>query len=99
MVGAEEYARALDLYFERHDGQACSIEDWLKVFQDATGRDLSQFALWYSQAGTPRLKVEESWEGGRARLTFRQSLRQIAGRPAPPSGPSPPVSQRTLNSS
>ncbi len=53
LVGDDAYARALDLYFDRHDGQAATIEDWLKVFEDATGRDLTQFKLWYSQAGTP----------------------------------------------
>ena len=41
LVGPETYARALDLYFERHDGQACTIEDWLAVFEDASGRDLA----------------------------------------------------------
>src|SRR5690606_19757132 len=62
LVGDEGYARALDLYFARHDGDAATIEDWLKVFEDATGRDLSQFKHWYSQAGTPRLKVSEDWK-------------------------------------
>ena len=57
LVGPETYAQALDLYFERHDGQACTIEDWLQVFEDASGRDLTQFRRWYSQAGTPRLRV------------------------------------------
>ncbi len=75
LVGAEGYDAGVRLYFERHDGQACTIEDWLKVFEDATGRDLTQFARWYSQAGTPRLSVEETWEEetGRFTLTFSQS--------------------------
>ncbi len=72
LVGDDAYAKALDLYFERHDGEACTIEDWLKVFEDATGRDLAQFKRWYSQSGTPRLGVEEAWEDGTYRLTFRQ---------------------------
>ncbi len=54
LVGDDAYSRALDLYFDRHDGQACTIEDWLQVFADATGRDLAQFKLWYAQSGTPR---------------------------------------------
>jgi aminopeptidase N len=74
LVGEESYRRALDLYFTRHDGQACTIEDWLAVFQDATGRDLSQFALWYAQAGTPRLRVHEAWAQGRFSLTLTQHL-------------------------
>ena len=77
LVGDADYARALDLYFTRHDGQAATIEDWLKVFEDVTGRDLSQFKRWYSQAGTPRLGVHEAWaagaEGGTYTLTFTQT--------------------------
>ncbi|MEM1130247.1 MAG: aminopeptidase N [Pseudomonadota bacterium] len=79
LVGDNGYSKALDLYFDRHDGQACTIEDWLAVFQDATGRDLSQFSLWYSQAGTPRLHVEEDWEDGTYTLTFRQETPPTPG--------------------
>ncbi len=81
LVGAGGYARALDLYFERHDGDAATIEDWLAVFQDATGRDLSQFSKWYTQAGTPRLSVTEDWQNGTYTLTFRQSTPQTPGQP------------------
>ncbi|RRH78529.1 aminopeptidase N [Falsigemmobacter faecalis] len=74
LVGDAGYKAALDLYFTRHDGQACTLEDWLKVFEEATGRDLTQFARWYSQAGTPRLEVSEAWdEAGVFTLTLRQS--------------------------
>ncbi|KAB7610523.1 aminopeptidase N [Amylibacter sp. SFDW26] len=73
LVGDAQYDKALTLYFDRHDGQACTIEDWIAVFQDATGRDLSQFKLWYSQAGTPRLKVTDSFEDGVYTLNFEQS--------------------------
>ncbi len=72
LVGDEAYARALDLYFDRHDGQACTIEDWLQVFEDTTGRDLSQFKRWYSQSGTPRLSVAEDWADGTYTLTLSQ---------------------------
>ena len=40
LVGDDAYSQALTLYFDRHDGQACTIEDWIKVFEDTTGRDL-----------------------------------------------------------
>ena len=73
LVGDDAYAKALDLYFDRHDGDAATIEDWLRVFEDATGRDLSQFKLWYSQAGTPRVSVSEAWDNGTFTLTFRQT--------------------------
>jgi aminopeptidase N len=72
LVGDAAYAKALDLYFERHDGQACTIEDWLQVFEDATGRDLAQFKSWYTQAGTPRLRVSDDYEGGTYTLHVEQ---------------------------
>jgi aminopeptidase N len=81
LVGEAGYRRALDLYFDRHDGQACTIEDWLAVFQDATGRDLAQFKLWYEQAGTPRLSVTEDWDGETFRLTFAQTIPPTPGQP------------------
>ncbi len=81
LVGAEGYARALDLYFDRHDGDAATIEDWLAVFQDATGRDLRQFSKWYTQAGTPRLSVAEDWQDGTYTLTFQQSTPPTPGQP------------------
>lgn len=77
LVGDAAYAQALDLYFQRHDGDAATIEDWLKVFEDTTGRDLTQFKRWYAEAGTPRLQVHEAWaaapSGGTYTLTFTQT--------------------------
>ncbi|MGB0960996.1 MAG: aminopeptidase N, partial [Halocynthiibacter sp.] len=74
IVGDDAYDKALSLYFDRHDGDAATIEDWIKVFEDVTGRDLSQFKLWYSQAGTPRVKVSEAWSAGTYTLTLLQVL-------------------------
>jgi aminopeptidase N len=79
LVGPEVYARALDRYFERHDGQAVTIEDWLAVFEEVSGRDLTQFRRWYSQAGTPRLRVSTEWRDGRFRLSLAQSLAPTPG--------------------
>jgi aminopeptidase N len=81
LVGDEGYAKALDLYFARHDGDAATIEDWLKVFEDATGRDLAQFRRWYTQAGTPRLTVAEDFANGRYTLTFTQKNPPTPGQP------------------
>ncbi len=87
LVGDQGYQKALSLYFDRHDGQACTIEDWLKVFEDACDRDLGQFARWYSQAGTPRVGVTEDWQTGRGgdggtyTLTFRQQTPPTPGQP------------------
>ncbi len=72
LVGDQGYAAALDLYFSRHDGDAATIEDWLAVFQDATGRDLTQFKRWYTQAGTPRLTVTDDFDNGTYTLHFTQ---------------------------
>ena len=81
LVGDDLYRAALDLYFSRHDGQACTIEDWIAVFEEAAGRDLSQFKRWYGQAGTPRVDVSEDWADGRYTLTLRQSTRPTPGQP------------------
>lgn len=92
LVGDPGYDAALDLYFERHDGDAATIEDWLAVFEEATGRDLTQFKRWYSQAGTPRVAVEEHWDPeadapeqgkgtGRYTLTFSQVTPPTPGQP------------------
>ena len=60
ILGPDAFRAGMDLYFERHDGEAATIEDFIKVFEDASGRDLSQFALWYHQAGTPNLTVSST---------------------------------------
>jgi aminopeptidase N len=81
LVGDEAYTQAMNLYFDRHDGQAATIEDWIRVFEDATGRDLSQFKRWYSEAGTPRLKVTDDWADGTYTLTFLQDTPATPGQP------------------
>ncbi|MBI1218710.1 MAG: aminopeptidase N [Rhodobacteraceae bacterium] len=84
LVGDDDYRKALDLYFARHDGQAATIEAWLTVFEDATGRDLTQFKRWYTDAGTPRLSVAEDWADGRYTLTFTQATPPTPGQPEKP---------------
>ncbi|MEI4485862.1 aminopeptidase N [Frigidibacter sp. MR17.14] len=84
LVGDDGYRRALDLYFERHDGDAATIEDWLQVFEDATGRDMSQFKRWYTDAGTPRLSVEEVYDAGTYTLTFTQNTKPTPGQDRKP---------------
>jgi len=79
LVGDDAYTKALDLYFERHDGQAVTIEDWLKVFEDTTGRDLRQFKRWYSQAGTPTLTVTDNYKDGSYTLHFKQETPPTPG--------------------
>jgi len=84
LVGDDGYRKALDLYFDRHDGDAATIEDWLKVFEDATGRDLAQFKRWYTDAGTPRLHVSEAWSDGIYTLTFHQKTPPTPGQDKKP---------------
>jgi len=79
LVGQEDYDKALDLYFDRHDGQAATIGDWVKVFEDTTGRDLTQFKRWYSQAGTPRLTVTDDFKDGTYTLHFKQETPPTPG--------------------
>ncbi|TVT83555.1 aminopeptidase N [Pseudomonas sp. H3(2019)] len=75
LLGAEGFRKGSDLYFERHDGQAVTCDDFIKAMEDANGVDLTQFKRWYSQAGTPRLAVSESYDAAAKTysLTFRQS--------------------------
>ena len=60
VLGRENFRRGMDLYFRRHDGQAVTIEDFIACFADISGEDLSQFALWYHQAGTPNVTASVS---------------------------------------
>ncbi|MDR0281402.1 MAG: aminopeptidase N [Paucimonas sp.] len=75
LLGTEGFRKGSDLYFERHDGQAVTCDDFIKAMEDANGVDLTQFKRWYSQAGTPRLAVSEAYDAAAQTysLTFRQS--------------------------
>jgi len=83
LLGAQDFRKATDLYFERHDGQAVTCDDFVKAMEDSSGRDLTQFKRWYSQAGTPRLAVTDSYDAASATysLTFRQSCPPSPGQP------------------
>ncbi|TKD50424.1 aminopeptidase N [Sphingomonas baiyangensis] len=83
MLGAERFRQGADLYFDRHDGTAATVEDFVRAMEDASGADLAQFRLWYSQAGTPRVQALLSHEpgDGRARLSLRQSVPPTPGQP------------------
>ncbi len=61
LVGVEQFRQALDLYFERFDGQAVTVDDLLSVFSESCGINLEQFRLWYSQSGTPHLTVRSEY--------------------------------------
>lgn len=75
LLGKESFRKGTDLYFERHDGQAVTTEDFVAALADASGRDLTQFKRWYSQAGTPRLQVTDHYDEDAQEysLTIQQS--------------------------
>ena len=79
ILGREAYRRGTDLYFERHDGQAVTCEDFVRAMEDASGVDLSQFRLWYSQAGTPIVTARLELEGGRTALHLSQRVPATPG--------------------
>jgi aminopeptidase N len=75
LLGTENFRKGTDLYFERHDGQAVTTEDFVAALADASGRDLTQFKRWYAQAGTPRLQVTDYYDEDTQEysLTIKQS--------------------------
>jgi len=83
LLGPERYRKGIDLYFQRHDGQAVTCDDFANAMEDASGVDLTQFRLWYAQAGTPDVRVEGGYDaaGKRYTLTVTQSLRPTPGQP------------------
>jgi aminopeptidase N len=80
LLGREGFRRGMDLYFERHDGQAVTCEDFVAAMQDASGVDLTQFRRWYARAGTPRLHAAGAWDAASQRytLTLTQHLASTA---------------------
>jgi aminopeptidase N len=75
IVGRKGFRKGMDEYFRRHDGQAVTTEDFAAAISEPNGKNFDQFRLWYSQAGTPVVKVTENYDGARAeyRLTLEQS--------------------------
>ncbi|PWC34342.1 aminopeptidase N [Azospirillum sp. TSO35-2] len=83
LLGAEKYRKGIDLYFQRHDGQAVTCDDFVAAMADASGIDLSQFQLWYRQSGTPELDVTSDYDAAAKsfRLTVRQTVPPTPGQP------------------
>ncbi|MFY8283688.1 aminopeptidase N [Pseudoalteromonas sp. SSMSWG5] len=76
LLGEEKFQQGMSLYFERHDGQAVTCDDFVAAMSDASGIDLTQFKRWYSQAGTPKLNVEQVYD--EQKQTFTLSIEQFA---------------------
>jgi len=83
LLGHEGFRKGMDLYFKRHDGQAVTCDDFVRAMEDANGADLTQFRLWYAQAGTPELEVDGSYDAATKRytMTVGQTLRPTPGQP------------------
>jgi aminopeptidase N len=83
LLGPETFRKGSDLYFDRHDGQAVTIEEFVKAMEDASGRDLTQFRRWYKQSGTPQLAVSSSYDAADRTVTldFAQSCPATPGQP------------------
>ena len=83
LLGKKDFRAGSDLYFERHDGQAVTTDDFINAMQDASSKDLTQFKRWYSQAGTPLLKVTDAYDEDQQcyHLTVSQSCPATPGQP------------------
>ncbi|MCU4377460.1 aminopeptidase N [Acinetobacter haemolyticus] len=77
LLGKDKYRQGTDEYFERHDGQAVTVEDWVAALSAGSGVDLSNFLTWYNQPGTPKLEVNGAYDATAQtyRLSFKQSLK------------------------
>ncbi len=98
LLGKENFRRGMDLYFERHDGQAVTTDDFVAAMEAASKMDLSQFRLWYSQAGTPEVTVQETYDVNTK--TYQLTLKQFC--PPTPNQPNKqpmviPVAMGLLN--
>ena len=83
LLGPEDFRRGSDLYFERHDGEAVTCEDFVVAMEDASGKDLKQFRRWYSQSGTPQLTISGQYdeETRQYHLTVKQQCPPTPGQP------------------
>ena len=80
LIGDDAFRRGMDLYFDRYDGTAATVEDFVSCMREPSGRDFTQFFRWYEQAGTPEVIAQGAWD--EARRTFELKLTQ-ATKPTP----------------
>ena len=83
LLGEDGFRRGMDLYFDRHDGDAATVEDFIACFAEATSTDLSQFRRWYAQASTPRVRARGHFDPAARRyvLELAQSIPPSPGQP------------------
>lgn len=78
LIGSNNFRKGMDLYFNRHDGNAVTTEDFVSAMSDASGHDLTMFKRWYNQAGTPVVDVESSYSNGEFNLKLTQTLNETS---------------------
>ncbi|HTN98841.1 MAG TPA: aminopeptidase N, partial [Nordella sp.] len=88
LIGQTAFRKAMDLYFERHDGEAATVEDFVRCMADASGRSFDQFFTWYEQAGTPEVSIAETYDP--AAKTYELTLEQMTA-PTPGQSTKKPV--------
>ncbi len=83
IIGRDAFRAGMDLYFQRHDNNAVTIEDFVAAMADASGVNLDKFRAWYDQAGTPEVSVDDAYDAARKqyRLTIRQTTKPTPGQP------------------
>jgi aminopeptidase N len=83
IIGREKFREGMDLYFQRHDNNAVTIEDFVAAMADASGVDLTAFRRWYDQAGTPEIAIDDVYDAARKqyRLTIKQTTKPTPGQP------------------
>ncbi|EJF81955.1 aminopeptidase N [Bartonella doshiae] len=74
ILGPSLFRKGTDLYFQRHDGQACTIEDFIACFAEVSDQDFSQFMLWYEQAGTPNVEIDHHYSDGVLTIHAKQYI-------------------------
>ena len=83
IIGADAFRKGMDLYFQRHDNHAVTIEDFVAAMADASGVNLDRFKAWYHQAGTPEVTIDDAYDPARKeyRLTISQTTKPTPGQP------------------
>ena len=94
VLGPQKFRAGTDLYFDRHDGEAATCDDFVKALEDGSGADLSAFKIWYSQAGTPRVTARLDHDSAAKTATLHLSQR-VASTPGQPTKQVMPIPLKT----
>jgi aminopeptidase N len=90
LIGADAFRKGMDLYFERWDGHATTVEEFIRCFADVSGQDLTAFFAWYEQAGTPQVTLKSTYDAERGELTL-EIVQETAPTPGQPTKGALPI--------